>query len=560
MTPFSLSRMQTTEEPLNLAEEPLGTNERDSVNIDAVIRFIRKNWRLCLIWIFACLCAGIAFLILAPAYYTAFTTILLEDRARPSDSAGGVLVTDPAYVENQVQVLQSDEVIGRVIDQHRLMQTEEFGMGSGVGRFISNLVTLVSAAPRTPSRLATAARVRRALTIRQVGTSSAIVIWFTSQDPFRSAAIANAIAQSYIQGQLELKRKARRDAAAGLEEWLAELRDKAFAIGSPAQAFLPTTREPEEMARARLREQQDTAETYRLLHNSFLQRRYAESADLSIPTARAITLAEMPLDRSGPQMAVVLAIAAVGGAAAAIGHALLRAATGISLRTVEDVRQSISLDLVATVSRIKNRRWQIASSGGEVLQPVYRKTSTCLYDAMDKVAVRLLTRESQRSGLIIAVASPTRGAGVSSVAVHLAAVIAECGQKTVLVDANWQKPSPAKAILKSDPSRKVERELVTFGLELKSLDVLVLRPTSPISELNASLSIVTTLRHLQPSHDYLVVDFHSAEQTADLEASMNVIKQVIVVVEARRTYSESLRNFLRCIPKDKLATLVLNKV
>lgn len=542
------------EEPLNLAEEPLGTNERDSVNIDAVIRFIRKNWCLCLIWILGSICAGITFLVLAPRYYTAFTTILLEDRARPSDSGGGVLLTDPAYVENQVQVLQSDEVIGRVIDQYRLIQTEEFGKGSGLRRFISDLVQ----APSTPSRLATAARVRHALTIRQLGTSSAIEIGFTSQDPPRSAAIANAIARSYIQGQLELKRQARQNTTAGLQEWLAELRDKAFTIGPLAQDSLSTT--PEAGARARLSEQQNTAETYRLLHSSFLHRRFAETADLSHPTARAITLAEMPNNTSWPQVAVVLAVAAVGGAAAAIGHALLRAATGISLRTVEDVRQSISLAPVAAVSRIKNRRWQIASSGGEVLQPVYRKTSTCLYDAMDKVAVRLLTTESQRSGLIIAVASPTRGAGASSVAVHLAAVIAECGQKTVLVDANWQKPSPVKAILNADPSRKLERELVTFGLELKSLDVLVLRPTSPISELNASLSIVTTLRHLQPSHDYLVVDFHSAEQTADLEASMNVIKQVIVVVEARRTYSESLRNFLRCIPKDKLATVVLNKV
>jgi len=57
-----------------------------------------------------------------------------------------------------------------------------------------------------------------------------------------------------------------------------------------------------------------------------------------------------------------------------------------------------------------------------------------------------------------------------------------------------------------------------------------------------------------------VVDFHSAEQTADLEVSMEVIKQVIVVVEAGRTCSDGLRDFLRCIPKDKLATVVLNKV
>jgi uncharacterized protein involved in exopolysaccharide biosynthesis/Mrp family chromosome partitioning ATPase len=541
----------------NFAEAPIGPNERDSVNTDAIIRFIRKNWCLCLIWVFASLCAGIAFLILAPGYYTAFTTILLEDRAKPSDSAGGMLVSDPAHVDSQVQVLQSDEVIGRVITIGS--QTEEFGKAGGVGRFISDLVTLVSPAPTTPSRLATAVRVKRALIIRQVGTSNAIEIGFTSQDPLRSAAVANAIAQSYIQGQYELKRKARQDATAGLEEWLAELRDKAFAIDSSGQASLPT-REAEEMARARLREQQNTAETYRLLHNSFLQRRYAETADISIPSARAITLAETPIGRSWPQMAVVLAIAAVGGAAAGFGHALLRAATKMSLRTVEDVRQSTNLDRIAPVPKIRKRRWETASSGEEGLQPVYKKVSTGLYDAMGKVAVRLQTGQSQRSGLIIAVAAPTCGAGASSVAAHLAGVIAECGQKTVLVDANWRKPSAAKAMLNAEPSRKLARALVTVHLELKSFDVLVLRPTSPISELNASLSIATTLRHLQPLHDCVVVDFHSAEQTVDLEVSMDVIKHVIVVVEARRTYSESLRDFLRCIPKDKLATVVLNKV
>ena len=90
----------------NFAEEPLGPNERDTVNTDAIFRFIRKNWRLCLTWISASLCAGIAFAMFAPGYYTAFTTILLEDRARPTDSAGGVVVADPAYVDNQVQVLQ----------------------------------------------------------------------------------------------------------------------------------------------------------------------------------------------------------------------------------------------------------------------------------------------------------------------------------------------------------------------------------------------------------------------------------------------------------------------
>ena len=81
--------------------------------------------------------------------------------------------------------------------------------------------------------------------------------------------------------------------------------------------------------------------------------------------------------------------------------------------------------------------------------------------------------ESNGAGLIIAVAAPTCGAGASSVAAHLAGVIAECGQKTVLVDANWRKPSAARFALNAEPSRKLARALVTVHLELKSFDVLV---------------------------------------------------------------------------------------
>jgi hypothetical protein len=57
-----------------------------------------------------------------------------------------------------------------------------------------------------------------------------------------------------------------------------------------------------------------------------------------------------------------------------------------------------------------------------------------------------------------------------------------------------------------------------------------------------------------------VVDFDSTEQTGDLEGSMAVIDEVIVVAEARRTSSESLGGLLRLIPGNKIAAVVLNKV
>jgi Mrp family chromosome partitioning ATPase len=166
-------------------------------------------------------------------------------------------------------------------------------------------------------------------------------------------------------------------------------------------------------------------------------------------------------------------------------------------------------------------------------------------------------KPNHRGRLIIAVAAPTRGAGASSVAAHLAAIIATRGQKTLLVDANWRKPSAAGALPNSQPNREFASTLATVPSEPERLDVLVLRATAPISEPNAALSIVTTLKQLE--YDYVIVDFNSAEQTADLEACMTAIQKVIVVAEAGQTSAESLHDFVRLVPRDKLAAIVLNK-
>ncbi len=108
------------------------------------------------------------------------------------------------------------------------------------------------------------------------------------------------------------------------------------------------------------------------------------------------------------------------------------------------------------------------------------------------------------------------------------------------------------------------RTLGTIHLEPEQLDVLVLRARNRISELNAALSIIKTLQS-QNKYDCVIVDFHSADQTADLEASvrwggvMAVIKKVIVVAEAGKTTSQRLRDFMQIVPRKKVAGLVLNK-
>lgn len=88
----------------------------------------------------------------------------------------------------------------------------------------------------------------------------------------------------------------------------------------------------------------------------------------------------------------------------------------------------------------------------------------------------------------------------------------------------------------------------------------MLRAMAPISPVNASNSIVSTLQHLQSKYECVVVDFHSTDQTADLAASSTVINGVVVVVEAGQATAESLLGLLRVLPRDKIEAVMVNKI
>ena len=542
-----------------LTDEHRAFNDPDAVDTDAILQFIRRRWQLFLRWTFAGIVAGVAFAVLSPSYYTAYTTVLLEDNswAPHGDLGNAAPAFDPSTaVYSQMQVLQSDEVLGPVIDQYRLTQDAEFGKSTSV------LFALVTGQTRATPRHTTMIRVKKALSISRLATSNAVEVGFTSANPLRAATIVNAIAQSYIDGEIKRKLKAREDTLAELRKRLVEFRDKAFTIARPEQASTPATPESREEIRARFQEMQDNAETYRTLYNSFLQRESLNSGPQSVsPGARVITPAEPPLERSWPRAILTLAFAAAAGGAIGVGHALLRQATDHSVVTVQDVQQTTHFDRVAGVPNVAWNGWKADKPRHRGLQPAYALTSDSVYAAMSKLVVRLQAGQDHQRGRIIGVVAPSPCAGTSTIAAHLAKIIAKNGQKTLLIDANWDKPSLA-SMPDLSPSETLSNALTTIQLEPGSVDVLALSVMAPMSELNACLSIKTALQHYQNerSYNYVVVDFRSVEQTADLEGSLSFTDEVIVVAQARKTSAESLRSILRLIPRNKVAAVILNKI
>ncbi|TIL46691.1 GNVR domain-containing protein [Mesorhizobium sp.] len=566
-------------QPSGSPHQPIPPKDRDELTAKDILRFVRSSWRLCLLWMVLSLGVGGAYAVLSPGYYTAYATILLSPP--PALEPGEAEADERVYVESQIQVIQSDEVVGRVVDDTGLAN-EEFVMDDSLRARISSYVRSQLASlfgtelPTVEPNIRHQAMVlvRRAFSVRQLGFSSAVEIGVTSTDPQFSAMLANAIAAGYIGNQRERRRAARAEETSDLHKRLAELREKAFVTESLKE--LPSDPESAERARVLFREQQSAAEVYRSLYNALLQRSHSDfSASSLIPSARVITAAEPPRKRSWPPTVLVVALSVMAGGVAGVGHALIRQAINRRLMTVEDVHRSTGLDRIVGIPRIPRRRWTVVGPCEQSLQPVYSKDAPELHSSLSKIATRMrgvqghqvskiATRmrgvQGRQGGFVIGVASPLGKSGSSTVAVHLARVIAATGQKTLLVDANWQKPSMDQPMLNAEPGRKLARAFATIPADQEGLEVLALRPTGSISDLNASLSISAALQHLQQEYSCIVVDFHSTDRTADLEAAMGVISEVLLVLKARRTYADHLEGILRIIPAEKLSAVILTRI
>ncbi|MER9867811.1 Wzz/FepE/Etk N-terminal domain-containing protein [Mesorhizobium sp. M0136] len=538
--------------------------DRDELTAKDILRFVRSSWRLCLLWMVVSLGVGGAYAVLSPRYYSAYATILLS--SPPASQPGEAEADERVYVESQIQVIQSDEVIGRVVDDTGLAEDEEFVMDDSLRTRISSYVRgqlaslfgtkLPTAEPNI--RHEAMVLVRRASSVHQLGSSSAVEIGVTSSDPLFSAMLANAIAGGYIGNQRERRQEARAEETSDLHKRLAELREKAFVTESLTE--VPSDPESAERVRVLIREQQSAAEVYRSLYNALLQRAHSDFGASLIPSARVITAAEPPRRRSWPPTVLTVALSVMAGGVAGVGHALIKQAMNHRLIRVEDVRRSTGLDRIVGIPRIPRRRWNVVGPCEQSLQPVYSKDAPELHSSLSKIAARMRGVQGRQGGFVIGVASPLGKSGSSTVAVHLARIIAATGQKTLLVDANWQKPSMDQPMLNAEPGRKLARAFATIPADQERLEVLVLRPTGSIPDLNASLSISAALQHLQQEYSCIVVDFHSTDRTADLEVAMGVISEVLLVLKARRTFADHLEGILRIIPAEKLAAVILTRI
>ena len=201
-------------------------------NMEFIYDFARRRFWLILFSIVFMCGVGATYFMAVPASYSAIATLQIDTRRfqlfQQPVNLGDQSINTMPELESQLEVLKSENLELKVVDELHLADDPEFGKAAAIP-IISDLFE--NRRPESEAwRRRNALRILdKHLTINQRGISFLIEINFESANPDRAAQIANAIAQTYITTQIEAKYQVTREGSRWLEGRIKELRDQVAA-------------------------------------------------------------------------------------------------------------------------------------------------------------------------------------------------------------------------------------------------------------------------------------------------------------------------------------------
>lgn len=316
--------------------------------------------------------------------YTARAVVMLESRQEQVvdiDNVISGLGADQATVNTEVEVLRSRGLIGKLVDRQNLTEDAEFNpsLTPASGLSLSALKQVFSPtddlAPLPDPdvlRNATIDRVLSAITIANLRNSFVFTITAITSSPTKSANLANALADAYIQDQVEVKFAATEKATSWLTERVAVLQSDLERAEAAVKAF---------SARTDL----VSAEALEVLNRQIKDARLRQD-DLRVERElQAIQIAQLEAAYAGGDAETLLSVVRDLG----LGRLIRGDAEGAQERGYELARDRLFLEQARTQAQASS----IATSMAQ-LQQKYTQQSE------DLLALEQLSREAEANRLI----------------------------------------------------------------------------------------------------------------------------------------------------------------
>jgi succinoglycan biosynthesis transport protein ExoP len=231
-----------------------------SFDIRALLLILwRRKWVMLNTTLFVAALATIVVFQLTPRY-TANAMLAIETRTNSVVDLEAVMSgmgTDQAAIKTEIDVLQSRRLVGKLVDQLKLVEDPEFNAELSEKKGLLTTLNPFSYLPdgwksailgreqatQSAEELAAATRARiidqvlTQLTVTNPPRSYTLHISFQSTGPKKAALVANTLANLYLTDQLEVKFEATERANQWLNDRVFELREKVRQSEQAAQAF-----------------------------------------------------------------------------------------------------------------------------------------------------------------------------------------------------------------------------------------------------------------------------------------------------------------------------------
>lgn len=494
------------------------------------------------------------------------TTQFIQDRRTE-------LSLDAAKIESQIAIINSDTIVGAVVDRLDLKNDPEFrgGSRSQLRRILfwnsGSSDEVIAPDPQEDlGRIATG-NLRAAMDVRRSGLSYAIDIAVTTREPAKSARIANAIADAYEQDQVNDRTRSAKQWSEWLETRIHRLRGQLDEAARDLQGLksgrgYSPTQEPGPTERpVSVAVLEATVEAYRNIYASYFQALTTAVEQQSSPVvnARIITTATPPLDKSYPRGKLIMAFGMFVGLLSGVGIGFLRASMDTSVRTSKQVKHYIGLECLARIPKIPQTislswafpfiaRTPSTSDRRMMFRYVTEAPFSQFAGSVTALKTALVKAGRQDGVRCFGITSALPEEGKSTLAANLASAFALSSYRVLIIDADVhnsvisQTFAPAATrglfeVLKGEAEFK--DCLITGKGAAPDVLPLVADKRTPVSySWLSSESMLSLIKHLKEEYHFVIVDLPPLAPVADGLTISSLLDGVILAVQWGRTTRE----------------------
>jgi capsular exopolysaccharide synthesis family protein len=295
-----------------------------------------------------------------------------------------------------------------------------------------------------------------------------------------------------------------------------------------------------------------------------------QQQETQVPNARTgdnlivVSAAVLPDKPVSPNKTLNVAIAFAAGLLVAVGIAFLLDYLDQSIKTDEELTERLGLIAIGHVAFAPAGK----GSRAELVALVGQSPASEAYKAL-RTSLLFSTLDQELKTIVVT--SPAPEEGKSRTAANLAVVLAEAGHNTVLIDADFRRPSMHKIfgrirnvglsnlILQDVP----ESEAITAVEKVPNLWLITSGPIPPNpSELLGSGRIRELIARLRSAFTYVILDTPPVNAVTDAAILAAAVDGTILVVEQGRTTFPALKHSKQLLDRVGVHTIgvVMNKV